>query len=423
MTLVSDFMTGTKTFSEAFKKLRLQAGIDSLRELCEILVSFGFILEESTLSRWQNGSRIPKNRQLLLGLIKVFAINNAISSVEEANKLLYLAQLMPLSNNEIKELSLKNKKHLVFVLPPEPDIIGTDTIFEEVRKALEKDNNHLRVVLWGLPGTGKSSTAISLGYNFQSFFQKGIVWIRVLDKSISDIIQELNQILVSNLPSDFQDEIPVLTRSKDLLIIFDNVSDEPTFNEIIKHFSYASYLVTTGFYPSVSNHFSVIKVDSFDTKYAIELFSRAAGRALSKSEIEIITKISNQAGNLPLPLTIIANTLQNSLNEKNLEMTLNLIKRKQEGLPFFQENFSQIIIAFELLFEQLSSDEKLVLKTIATKRLPTFKVDSLVSEELDISRIQWALFTLNNKSLIDKTTDGGYRIHPVLYRFLRIKND
>lgn len=420
---MSDFMTGTKTFSVAFKKLRLQAGISSLRELCEILVSFGFILEESTLSRWQSGSRIPKNRSLLLGLIKVFAVNNAISSVEEANKLLYLARLLPLSSDEIKELSLKNKKHLVFVLPPKPDIIGTDAIFDEVRKTLEKNNNHLRTVLWGLPGTGKSSTAISLGYNFHSFFQKGVVWIRVLDKNILDITQELNQIFISNLPPEFQSEIPGIFRSKDLLIIFDNVSSEHVLNEIIERFGYISYLITTNFHPSSSSHFSVIKVNSFDIKYTTELFSKAAGRALDRDEIDIIATISNQVGNLPLPLTIIANTLQNSLNKKNLEMTLNLIKRKQEGLPFFQANFSQIIISFELLFEQLNSDEKLVLKTIAQKRFSTFKIGNLISKELDANRIQWALFTLNNKSLIDETADGGYRIHPVLYRFLRIKTD
>lgn len=416
-------MTGAKSFSEVFKKLRLQAGIDSLRELCELLIGFDFVLEESTLSRWQNGSRVPKNRKLILGLVKIFAIRQAISTVEDANRLLYLAGLVPLSDEEAKELSLKNKQHLIFILPPEPDIVGIDHIKEQVREELEQRNGHLRLVLWGLPGTGKSSTAISIAYQFQSFFQKGLVWIRVLDKDILSINQVIREILYSNIPEEFHEQIATLIKSKDLLIVFDNVNDESVFKKIIEDFSYTSYLVTTNFQPKIADHFLLIKADSFNIKYATELFSKSAGRALSKDEIELVSKISNQVGKLPLPLSIIANTLQGSLSKDTLEMTLNLIKRKQEGLPFFQENFSQIISAFELLFEQLNSDEKHLLRAIATKRLPIFRVVDLVSEEFDMSRAQWAIFTLSNKSLIDATADEGHRIHPVLYRFLRIKTD
>jgi hypothetical protein len=413
-------MTGAKSFSEAFKKLRLQSGIDTLHELCELLIGSDFFLEESTLSRWQSGNRIPKNRKLILGLIKIFAIRKAISTVEDANKLLYLTGLTQLSDEEIGELSLINKQHLVFILPPEPDIIGIEPIKEQVREELEQRNGHLKLVLWGLPGTGKSSAAISAAYQFQSFFQKGLIWIRVLDKDILSINQEIREILYNNIPEKLHGQISTLIKSKDLLIIFDNVNDESVFNKIINDYNYTSYIVTTYFQPDVVDRFSLIKVNSFDIKYAVELFSKSAGRALLKDEIKLISKISNQVGKLPLPLSIIANTLRGSLSKDTLLMTLNLIKRKQKGLPFFQENFSQIISAFELLFEQLSPDEKYLLRIIATKKLPIFQVVDLVSEEFDFRRVQWAAFTLCNKSLIDATASDGYRIHPVLYRFLRI---
>lgn len=423
MTPMSDFMTTPKTFSAAFKKLRLQSGIDSLRELCELLVGFDFILEESTLSRWQSGSRIPQNRDIILGLIKIFAIKGAISTIDEANRFLYLANLVPLSIEEEKKLSLKNKKHLVFILPPKPEIIGIENTENAIRKEIEKNNGHLRAVLWGLPGTGKSSTAISIGYQFQSFFQKGILWIRVLDKDINDIKSEVDNILKANIyqENDKSNSTESLLKSKEFLFIFDNVNKSDTLEQIIKAFEYSSYLVTTSSEPQISNHFTVIKVEPFNREFAVEIFSKSAGRSLSQNEIEIVEKISNQVGNLPLPLSIVANTIGSSISIPSLEMTLNLLKQKQEGMTFFQNNFSQIISAFELLFEQLSQEEKMFLKSVAIKKLAIFKVSDITSEAFEESKVQWATFTLSNKSLINAVTDEQFKIHPVLYRFLRIK--
>lgn len=421
MTHVSDNMTVLKTFSETFKKLRLQSGINSLRELCELLTSLGFILEESTLSRWQNGSRVPKNRALVLGLIKIFAIREALSTVEEANKLLYLADLFPLSEEEEKELSLKSKKHLVFFLPPKPNIIGIEYVQAEVRRLVSQNKGHLRLLLWGLPGTGKSSTAISLGHEFQSFFQKGTIWIRVLDKSITQVDDEITEILNNSSLPEGLNKASLLVKSQDFLIIFDNVNSEQVLSDIVKNYAFCSYLITTNFQPKVQNHFSVVNVGSFDNEHAIELFTRISGRALTINEIKFVCEISNQLGNLPLPLSIVANALQGSLNEINLKTTLKLLKMKQKGLSFFQDNFSQIISAFELLFDQLSSNEKEILETIGIKRLSIFDVSDLVTKRMNHSQAQWVLFTLNGKSMIDKTAQNNYRIHPILYRFLRIK--
>lgn len=420
---MSDFMTTPKTFSAAFKKLRLQSGIDSLRKLCELLVGFDFVLEESTLSRWQSGSRIPQNRQIVLGLIKIFAIQGAISTTDEANKFLYLANLVPLSNEEKKSLALKNRKHLIFILPPKPEIIGTESTESSIRKEIEKNNGHLRAVLWGLPGTGKSSTAVSIGHQFQSFFQKGILWIRVLDRNIADIKKEIESILNANIHQQYEKShtSESFLKSKDFLIIFDNVNKADTLEQIIKAFEYSSCLMTTSSEPQINNHFSVIKIEPFNKEFAIELFAKSAGRALKEEEIELVEKISNQVGNLPLPISIVANTIGNSISAQSLEITLKLLKQKQEGMSFFQNNFSQIISAFELLFEQLNKEEQLFLKLIAIRKLPIFRVPDVASDNFKESKAQWVTFTLSNKSLISATIEDQYKINPVLYRFLLVK--
>jgi hypothetical protein len=414
---------GLENFATAFKVLRLKSQIDSLRELGELLDASGFTLEESTLSRWQSGARVPKKRELLIALIKIFALRNAISTIEEANRLLQLAGLVPLSEIEEENLALNNGRHVILSLPPPPDIIGTSDTMEAIRRFLEAEGGHLRVVLYGLPGTGKSSTAISVAHQFLSYFDKGVIWLRVLDRSMTEIESMLSDILLANTPKGLDTTTPLsMIRSKNFLLVLDNVESEQSLAEIADHFSSSSYIVTTSTYPNVTDHFHTLEVKPFEDIYIYEVFSRSAGRQLTSQEKGIVKKIASQLGNLPLPLSIVANTLKNRLNEESLEHTLQLLKAKGMGLSFFQENFTRIVSAFEVLFDQLTDNEKIVLQAIASKRLPVFEIASLEVKSLNPSIIQWALFTLSSKSLLDKTDVDSYRIHPLLYRFLRIKS-
>lgn len=425
MTRMSYYMPkGSETFATAFKELRLRSQIDSLRELGRLLDASGFTVEQSTLSRWQSGARVPKKRKLLIALIKIFVLHSAISTVEGANQLLKIAGLVSLSVAEEERLALNGSKHTILSLPPWPNIIGTSSIMEAVRNLLEVEGGHLRVVLHGLPGTGKSSTAISVAHQFSSYFDKGIIWLRVLDRSVVEIENMLSNILLANMPKGLDVAVPLrMIWSKNFLLVLDNVESEQSLAEIADHFSSCSCIVTTSTYPSSSNHFHSLEVKPFEDIYVYEVFSRSTGRQLSHQEKEIVKKIANQLGNSPLPLSIVANTLKNRLNEENLEYTLQLLKTKGSGLNFFQENFMRIVSAFEVLFDQLTDNERSILQAIASKRLPSFEAASLEAESLNRSTVQWTLFTLCNKSLLDKTGVDTYRMHPVLYRFLRIKSD
>lgn len=118
MTCMSYFLTDdSATFASAFKELRLKAGIDSLRQFCGLLADAGFVVEESTLSRWQGGTRKPKDRQLVLALIKILVMRGALSTTEEANRLLRLVNLVPLSQQEEKQLHLNSSRQLVMPIP------------------------------------------------------------------------------------------------------------------------------------------------------------------------------------------------------------------------------------------------------------------------------------------------------------------
>ena len=95
-------------FASLFKKYRLRSGFSTLKELADYLSQEGLIYDDSLLSRWQNGIRVPKDRNVILKLIEVFVKKGGIKRVEEADELLTNLEFLPLNKKE-KELFFPKK--------------------------------------------------------------------------------------------------------------------------------------------------------------------------------------------------------------------------------------------------------------------------------------------------------------------------
>ena len=105
----------TISFGDLFKRFRLKAEFATLSEFGKALADEGFIYEDSILSRWQQGNRMPSNRNLLLTIIKIFMQRGGITSFKEANVFLgssgqgYLTE--PELQNITKSTNVSSKLH------------------------------------------------------------------------------------------------------------------------------------------------------------------------------------------------------------------------------------------------------------------------------------------------------------------------
>ena len=97
--------TNKLTFGKLFKRFRLRSEFASLSEFGQTLADEGFVSEDSSLSRWQNGNRIPISRALLTTIIKIFTNKGGINSIREANMLLDSANQGYLTEPEIENIS------------------------------------------------------------------------------------------------------------------------------------------------------------------------------------------------------------------------------------------------------------------------------------------------------------------------------
>ena len=93
------------TFGELFKKYRLKSEFSTLSQFGNALAQEGFIYEDSIYSHWQKNVRVPKDRKLLLTLIKIFIERGGMAAIKDANHFLESAGQGYLTSEELAVVS------------------------------------------------------------------------------------------------------------------------------------------------------------------------------------------------------------------------------------------------------------------------------------------------------------------------------
>jgi putative hydrolases of HD superfamily len=106
------------TFGELFKKYRLKSEFSTLTQFGNALSQEGFIYEDSIYSHWQKNVRVPKDRRLLLSMIKIFIERGGILTIRDANLFLESTGQGYLTQDEMTQVSI-NSHFLKEAVSPE----------------------------------------------------------------------------------------------------------------------------------------------------------------------------------------------------------------------------------------------------------------------------------------------------------------
>ncbi len=93
-----------KTFATLIRKFRLLSGLATLDEFADKLGEYDYYIDISIISHWQNGNRTPRDRKLLLTIIKIFVNLQGIKTHVDANELLASTNMGYLTSQELKSL-------------------------------------------------------------------------------------------------------------------------------------------------------------------------------------------------------------------------------------------------------------------------------------------------------------------------------
>lgn len=423
----SSRMQGESTkFPTLFKKYRLKAEFATLSQLGLSLAEKGLIYEDSIFSHWQKGSRIPQSRILMLKLLEIFIEKKAITTLPQANEFLSSARQGYLSEEELENIPIK-LHNPIFQVPNE--IINFNGREEIIKNLTEKENVFGKVILiHGTAGIGKTVLAIKLGHALKSKFSDGVLWYKVEEDNIMDILLSIARICGEDI-SSFKDIkvrttiVRSLLASKNLLIFLDSGELYENIHLLIPNSSFCTTVITSQ-KKSIKLTIDYIDVplQTFNDSEVLSLFNDVLKDKYPKNGNKVILQSAKRLGNLPLALHIFARQLlQSNVSINQIEK---IIDRKENIFQDLKYEDKSLHAAIDLSYKKLNSKMKSVLISASIFKGKDFSIDSVgYINGLSHVGAGKVLSNLADLSLIEPSARNRYRIHPEIREFVRKKLD
>lgn len=412
-----------KLFGELFKKFRLRAGFESLSALANVLADEGLVFDDSTLSRWQNGNRIPRKRKLLVQILKLFVNYGGISKLEEANFFMEAANLGRLTEKEIRKISEENiLLTSPFQVPARlKSFVGRQQEIKEISEKLINTKNVVISCISGLGGIGKTALAIHLGYKLRPFFPDGILWSRMDISTPNDVLNKIALSYKQNVASieSLQTKAEIvrsLLFNKKALLVFDNTKNAQKLTFLLPNSSSCSVLITTR-NKNIARaiHAEQLCLQPFKRQESYQLFKKVVGsELLSKKEID---KISKTLGFLPLALSITAYQIKNTPNWRT-QSILKSLNDEWQRLDQLEIDSIGVRTSFNMSYKKLDSTLKKFFQSLAVFSGEDFSIKAaLAINKVNKKAGEKILEKFVDKSLIERSSPRRYRLHPLMKLF------
>lgn len=402
-------------FAKLFKKYRLRSEFETLTEFGDALADYNLVFENSIFSHWQKGSRTPKDRHLLLTIIKMFCLRKGITSAREAHAFMASTGLGNLTEEEVVALPLSQAHRAPFQAPRKnPIFIGRHTILEQAHSTLEQ---HGVVIFSGASGTGKTAIATELAHTLQDSFTDGVIWCSVGTNDITKIHHEIAQSYGQTFPlqSNSQETSSLyksLVSTKNALFIFDNVHPDKAIEALLPSASKSAVIITTPY--------SGTAFDYIGTHLYLEVFNHQELHELYHSLLDTdaaslteFCKLAHRVGNVPMAVTLLA---------QQLKFNRYTVKELTDRIDQSSDLFSRLYTSFSMCIQALPPKAHALLKTCAVFNGLTFSHANLAAvsgySETSLSKY---LLILTQYSFIKEVATKRYQLHPMLQRYLSPK--
>lgn len=408
-------MNELEPFAKLFKKYRLRSEFETLSEFGDVLADHNLIYENSIFSHWQKGTRTPKDRALIYTIIKIFSDRKGISNEDEANSFMASTGLGYLTKAEIEELNLPIKKTIPFQAPRKSDIfIGREDTIETCEHELK---NGSIVVLTGQPGIGKTALATLVAHSLKSFFQDGVIWCSCETNSPLSILHQIAESYGEVLPLNATEkEASLLCRSliydKKALFIFDGVTRDTPLELLLPNSSLSGVLITSAFHDvEYSKYGTLIKLQAFTDSESQALFTSLIPKKIIVKSSKALKKLSQEVGNLPLALHILAKQIILHLDEDQLVQLVNQPTK-----------LASLYSSLELCYVNLPKKAQQVLRSCAIFEGANFSFEAVKSIcKFSTRACEENIETLIQYSLLEQIKENKFALHPMVKRFLRGK--
>lgn len=415
-------MRNSRSFKELFKKYRLRAEFATLSALGGALAEKGLLYEDSIFSHWQKGDRVP-SRHTIIKLIEIFSQRQSIKTLQQANEFLESTGEGYLTEREVKKIQFGNLENIPFQLPNQIDnFIGRETLIKQI----SKDVSGNILLIQGPAGVGKTVLAIRLGYLLKNKFPDGVLWFRLDTSDVMDILLSIAFTFGKDVGHIQDKEIRATTvrtilSNKKVLLILDNAEVKSEIGLLLPNDKNCFVIITsrqTNLY--IPANYSNISLKGFSKDETLFLFRTILGNLYATRNKNLILKLGEKVGFLPLALHIFAKELKKgSVNIKELLEEVMEDNLSLQELSYADNN---LYLTINLSFELLDIKTKKVFLSLGVFDGKDFSQETVAHiNNLSITQTKRFLNNLQNISLIEQSTQTRYRMHPVIKKFVREK--
>lgn len=414
-------------FSTLFRKYRLRSEFETLSEFSNALSEEGYIYNESLYSHWQKGSRIPRNRPLLLAIIHLFIKRAAITTLDQVNEFMEAAGQGYVTHEEQEDLPMVLSAEPIWIVPGEiTTFVGRELEQELLNRALLR---YETVMISGQPGIGKTALALRMAHQLRSYFPDGVFWFSLEHSSPTSILQKMVQLLGSSSSAHLSHEKLVeryqsLVWNREMLLILDSLDRATQPDQLAGLFpkgSRCATLCTSAFPKSeLVPPAQTLELKLLKQEEQTDLMKAIIGEAFLKEHMQALTKIAQVIHGHPLALRILSQQI--AFQKTTPEQAIKKLMKDDIPLSTFQYEETNLRNSFLDLYEKVSGDQQSVLQVVAF-------FDGLLSIDFISACLQLSeeqtkdlLEGLSSLSLLEYAGSGQYRMHRLLRTFLKKKS-
>ncbi len=406
-------------FARLFKKYRLKSEFETLAEFGDVLAQKGLLYETSIFSHWQKGTRIPRDRNLLLIILRIFVERGGIATLKEANSFLASAHQGYITESELASFDQLLHEGAPFQVPREiQHFSGREQYITDITKKIRTGKH---AFIYGSAGMGKTSLAIKIAHKLREDFPDGVLWYRLDTTKPEDILASIAYAYgqdISRVTNSYNRASLVrsLLADKRVLLIFDNAERTSDLGLLLPSGNMNGIVVTSQ-HEELGDNYSLEKLplQQFNKTESFELFERILGKLYVSKHTHNLDELAALVGHLPLALTLMAKQL---LHKNNLSTLLLQLKKQELELGALQYGEKNLYSSLEFSYKTLSKQEREVFVSLGIFDGEDFSVDAVAYiHQQPRKGIEKAFNALISSSLLEYSKKGRYRLHPVIKMF------
>ncbi|MDZ8263957.1 tetratricopeptide repeat protein [Nostoc sp. ChiQUE01b] len=317
------------------------------------------------------------------------------------------------------------------------EFVGRDNIMSKLYQMLQQGHRVAVSAITGMGGVGKTELALQYALKYQPTYLAGICWLSVRGVDVgTQIVQFGRSLLGLNPPVDVEliEQVRFCWRhwqSGEVLLVFDDVTDYAAIKPYLPPSTAPRFkvLITTRLRLGAS--VNQLELEVLDESAALALLELLVGSDRIQLERDCAQQLCAQLGYLPLGLELVGRYLDRKSDLSLAEMLERLQDKRLVARALCQTEDDMtarlgVAAAFDLSWETLSESAKLLgylSSLFAAAPIPWSLLDECLNNQDSETLEEIRDSELLNLHLLQQTSPGTYRLHPLIRDFFQTKSD